>query len=720
MIKKLIFWFIVFFWWVLHVYAINLSDNTSFDISKQVNYVLTWTTTNPLEEKTFTWKYKFWVYLPWVCNYIYPATYLHFFTKSYLDTFSNYSSVIGFDNSWNGWWWSSCNSRVNRSGYYTSWIPKDFFYYDLPYWDSNTVFSYNSDWNLTIQKTYSVNTYSSLSFQNTYFLYNNIYVSFWGNTLSYYKINYDNLTTSLLDTRPYPSWFMTPSHIPFPYIDWFWDMKGWLYSCNNNNSICFLSSNWNYFREVVINSAWKLVWPLKFNWNNTKYIFSSNLWNNVIVYNTSLNESSWFINFIEFDSIRYWDWSQAIYFSWITLDSVWNYDINLNRVYLKDFNDFKNSSDDKTYFYDLNCITPWYTSVSYFADDNKFYCSSEEWSYKIQASDWNYYSSTCYNDIINWNFICDDSIKSPNLELAYNNLTWENWWNTSNTNTWSTNTSKNEPLNWLWINWCDYFDVVSSCDNWKYLIYNNGSLVCWAIWDPKTCSEQCSPYLYIDFRLCATDKLNNDSNQDNTNNDNTWIINSLVNLFWTNDSDVNNLKNSLSWSLNMGSNWFSIWTWWTSNINFIKWNWNYWEIINKNNADWTCDMFNQDWSFAYYSNWTYDLSINLNWLLDLKYVDKIPFLEELLIIPNKILSFITNPLQNIFSTLRVFWWVWEKTYCYFGTLQTIKFQKNIIIWTSFFPWWPSFIPWKLTIIDYLVLFFLWLPFLYLTYKLLLY
>jgi len=37
-------------------------------------------------------------------------------------------------------------------------------------------------------------------------------------------------------------------------------------------------------------------------------------------------------------------------------------------------------------------------------------------------------------------------------------------------------------------------------------------------------------------------------------------------------------------------------------------------------------MFNEDWSFAYYSNWSYDLSIDLNNILDLGYADKVPFL----------------------------------------------------------------------------------------------
>ncbi len=718
---SLIFILFYLFFWINNSFAINISDNTSFNISHEVEYTLTWVTSDPLEEVTFTGSYILWAVMPWYCKYIYPATYLHFHTKSYLNSYSSYSSIIASDNSWSWRWWSACNDRINRSWKYTTWIPKDFFYFNYPYWDSNAVFTYNSDWNLTIQKTYWVNTYSSLSFSSRYFLYNDVYVSYWSDTLSYRQIDYSDLSSSLLDTRPYPSWFLTPSYIPFPYIDSFWNMKGWLYSCNSNNSICFLNSNWDYFREVIINSAWKLVWPLKFHSSDTKYIFSSNLWNNVIVYNKTFNESGWSIDLVEFEWIQDWNWDEVIYFTWTTLDIIWNYYIDSNRVFLKDFNDFKNSSDDITYFYDLNCITPWYTFVSYFADNNKFYCASEEWEYSIQASDWNYYSSTCYNDIVNWGYICDDSIKSPNTELAYNPLTWENSWYIPETNTWTTDISYNEPLNWLWINWCDYFDNVdsNSCNEWEYLVYDSGSLICWATWTPTTCDNECSPYLYLDSRLCASSELNDEQNIDNPVDDSS-LISTLIGLFSTSSEKIDDLNNSLSWALSLWTSWFSIWDWWTSWINFIPWNEEYWEIINRNNNNLTCDMFNQDWSFAYYSNWSYDLSIDLNGILNLGYTDKVPFLEELLYIPNKILSFITNPLNNIFSTLRVFWWIWENTYCYFGTLQTIQFQKHIMVWASFFWWELIFIPWTLTILDYMILFFMWIPMLIITVRILLY
>jgi len=191
------------FCWINYSHAINISDNTSFNISKEVQYTLTWTTSDPLEEVTFTWSFIKSAQYPWYCRYVSSSTYLHYHTKSYLNTFSSYSSIIGSDNSWSGWWSSYyCNKYVNSSSYYNNWVPKDFFYYDLPYWDSDTVFTYNSDWNLTIQKTHWVNQYSSLAFSSKYFLYNDVYVSYWADTLSYNVINYNDLTTSLLDTRP--------------------------------------------------------------------------------------------------------------------------------------------------------------------------------------------------------------------------------------------------------------------------------------------------------------------------------------------------------------------------------------------------------------------------------------------------------------------------------------------------------------------------------------
>lgn len=246
-------------------------------------------------------------------------------------------------------------------------------------------------------------------------------------------------------------------------------------------------------------------------------------------------------------------------------------------------------------------------------------------------------------------------------------------------------------------------------------------------WTTKRFYVKSDNALYVD-NINTTDNTTIDWPQTNTwswttsswTNDNSSIVNSLLDLFSTDNNSITELQNSLSWALDSWTNGFAIWSWWTSSIQFTPWNNNYWNIVNRNDNEKTCDMFNWDWSFAYYSNWSYDLSINLNWILDLWYADKVPFLEELLFIPNKILSFITNPLNNIFSTLRVFWWIWENTYCYFGTLQTIEFQKHIMVWASFFWWEIIFTPWTLTIIDYLILFFMWIPMLILTVRILLY
>jgi hypothetical protein len=306
------------------------------------------------------------------------------------------------------------------------------------------------------------------------------------------------------------------------------------------------------------------------------------------------------------------------------------------------------------------------------------------WTNGIDWIDWQDWADwfSCWD--INLNHINDLS-EDKNNDWLFNTLDcyWSSWAN--------------------WLDWADWIDWVDWLD-WK----NGIDWINWTDWVD-----------WVDWK----NWLNWETTQ--TLSDDTkwfwdWIFDKIRWLFSIDENKVTDLQNSLSWALDMWTNWFSIWEWWTSWIDFTPWNNDYWTIINRNDNDKTCDMFNTDWSFAYYSNWSYDLTIDLNWILDLWYADKVPFLEELLFIPNKILSFITNPLQNIFSTLRVFWWIWENTYCYFWTLQNIEFQKHIIVWSSFFWWELIFAPWTLTIIDYLILFFMWIPLLILTVRILLY
>lgn len=703
--------------------SFNISSSNIFDVSKQVEYSLTWTLSDPLEVETFTWSYEFASYLPWDCITTYTCSTcerIELKTKyqSFLNTNPDYFTVIasdlsGLKNSAS----RRCNWRKTEQATNDSYNKKDVFYYDYPYWDENTVFVYNSDWDLTIQKPIWINTHNSLTFSSKYFLYNDIYISYVSDILSYNKINYNDLSTSSLDTRPYPSWFLEPSYIPFPYFDSLWDFKGWLYSCNNNESVCFLSSNWTYFREVIINSLWKLVWPLNLSWNDTKYIFSSDLWNNALVYNTDLTESNSELDFVAFNSERDELWDEILYLTWTTLDIVWNYNLQSNTTYFKDFNVHKDISDDIVYSFDLNCSNPWFQSVSYFADDNKFYCSSTEWDYQIEASDWNFYSSSCYNDIVTGWYICDKSIKSPTFEMAYNPLTGENSW--YDPNWWDENNWNDDdfylPWNWLAQNSCDYFEVVddSSCWEWEYLQFNWTWLECqFDSLNTPVCVPWCTAYFYLDSWFCASDVLDTDNDD--------WIIQTLKDIFWIDEDKINDFENSLSWALDIWDSGFSIGSWWTSIINYELWDWTYWEIINRNDNESTCDMFNDDWSFAYYSNGSFDLSIDLNNILNLNYTNKIPFLEELLYLPNKILWFLTNPLQNIFSILRVFGWIRENEYCYFWTIQTIDFQNYLDVWSNFFWLEENFTVWNLTIIDYLILFFIGLALLVLSVEILLF
>ncbi len=439
------------------------------------------------------------------------------------------------------------------------------------------------------------------------------------------------------------------------------------YSCNELLWVC--QSQWWWETDYIIN--WYKVFS---NWNDKSVIsldYTSNT-TNLRWYFSQINQS-WqspilledkFINQYDFNT---WEYS---FIDISIVNSIW---------------DFPNAKHSP--LIQKNDLATYYTlwTKQYLNSENIFW----DWTIDSWATVWEWTEIWTFSDQyinIEWTY-CQiyNSDINPRLNCNWNLV--KNW----------------DGLTCIEWNKIEY----SSTDENAFIYYDDET----KIWD-------------VEFYRCwytniTQDNTNTDTNNDSTENNST-LIDTIKNLFWSSSDEINSLKNSLSWALDMWSNWFNIWSWWTSSITFNPWNNDYWELIWVNYEKQTCDMFNSDWSFAYYSNWSYDLSIDLTNILNLWFDDKIPFIDELLFIPNKILDFITNPLQNIFSVLRVFGWIWENTYCYFWTLQTIEFQKHIKIWTSFWWWEQLYIPWKLTIIDYLILFFIWLPLLIITVRILLY
>ncbi len=380
-----------------------------------------------------------------------------------------------------------------------------------------------------------------------------------------------------------------------------------------------------------------------------------------------------------------------------TLDFPENpYWINISRTWYQDYNCLNYKWDILCSFYSWNHWTPTIDTFNVY-------------SYRLSASSWTW---TLYPDVyfhhynnfyFDWSsfwwgwFQSKDTIIEDNIKF---NRFWpmKLWYYSESA--WTYKKTYHTADNYLKTN-----DVLNSTVNFTF---NDTTTYTWVVIEIPNDPSWTSTSVSINSNL-------------DISSDTQWFFWDLFNnLFWVDENKLNDLNNSLSWALDSWTNWFSIWTWWTSIIDFTPWDNYYWNIIWRDDEKLTCDMFNWDWSFAYYSNWSYDFSIDLNNILNLSYTDKIPYLEELLYIPNKTLSFITNPLQNIFSILRVFGWIWENTYCYFWTLQTIEYQKHIKMWVSYFGWDLIFVPWTLTIIDYLILFFLWLPLLVVTVRILLY
>lgn len=623
MIKKIIFFLILFFWfWINELFAdsvtlVWMSSNATFYIHK------IWTTKEWFLDNQYSYIEDWWYFI------------------------SNWSSNCFYNHLWQ----VITNEPFSCSA---------FTYINQRYWKYQIIETERFQYFIT--KPYNSNTsQSSSSYKTSYVIaYDKKEDNFYQNA---YARSYSHTSA--------PYWFFLEWQLYFKHYQW---PSRYTFNINDELWIWFqaIETPWPNIQHTSV--SWTTSYNIKYNWSDYWSSLYSVSWNS-LVWTTWINDNDlWVVktsSSLDFPENPYW--------------------INISRTSYQDYNCLNYKWDILCSFYSWNHSTPTEETFNVY-------------SYKLSASSWTW---TYYPDV---------------YFHHYNNyyFDWSNYW-------WGWFQSKTTIIE----------DNIKFTRFWPMKVWYYSE----SAWSYK------KTYFTADYYLKTNDVLNStvdftftntttstgviienpDSSTSSTSSnldlsDNSkWFFSELFNgLFWVQENEITDLQNSLNWALNTWTNWFSIWTWWTSWINYTPWNNDYWTIINRNNNDKTCDMFNTDWSFAYYSNWSYDLSIDLNWILNLWYVDKVPFLEELLFIPNKILSFITNPLQNIFSTLRVFWWIWENTYCYFWTLQTIKFQKHIIVWTSFFWWELIFIPWTLTIIDYLILFFMWLPLLILTVRIFLY
>ncbi len=561
------------------------------------------------------------------------------------------------------WWYFIANWSSNclynhlwQTIYPAPFSCSAFTYINSRYWKYQIIETERFQYFIT--KPYSSNSsQSSSSYKTSYVIvYDKKEDNFYQNS---YARSYSHTSA--------PYWFFLEWQLYFKHYQW---PSRYTFNTNTELWIWFeaIETPWPNIQHVAV--WWTNSYNIKYTWSDYWSTLYSVSWNSLVWTTWIYDNDLWVVktsSSLEFPENPYW--------------------INITRTTYQDYNCLNYNWDILCSFYSWNHSTP--TEESFNVYSYKYSVSSQLWTYYPDV----YFHH--YNNYFDWNswwgwFQSKETIIEDNIKFTF---------------FWPMKVWYYSESSW------DYKKTYFTADN--YLKTNDvlNSTVDFTFTGTTT-----STGVIID----NPDTSSTSSELDLSDNS-KWFFGDLFNsIFWIDENKITDLNNSLSWALDTWTSWFSIWTWWTSWINYIPWNKEYWTIINRDDEKLTCDMFNDDWSFAYYSNGSYDLSIDLNGILDLSYVDKVPFLEELLYIPNKILSFITNPLNNIFSTLRVFGWIWENTYCYFGTLQTIQFQKHIMIWSSFFWWEIIFVPWVLTILDYLILFFMWIPLLILTVRVLLY
>lgn len=534
-----------------------------------------------------------------------------------------------------------------------------------------------------------------------------------------------------------------------------------------------VSSSWfkviNTQTDIVSSHYWDYMWSPQYSYENSNLYFS--------VSGTSvkfiLNETTWALNSTTdtftsntFINRSWYDLDHLSYYQFYTFPSweEWFFYADNKNLYLKYQNQdivwFGNSFAFNIKMFKIVTKSD-QTYISLATDDYNAYVLYDTYIFTLEyQDDWNYLLKNH-----NWYFYVtqDDqvvSMKNPTnyspwhsskVFAVYDSISdkyyvyivdWLNDLYTDDVNisspfTYETTDYYYSQSSWTWSeftdDWCRIYNYIPTCWSGTYLYLNTTDSSLYCASDTPTitpdCPASCTPYFVLDGYSCAypsqdpqTQEWTIIDNSVNVNVDNSWIIDTLTNLFSSDnsdDSDLDNLHNSFSWAYSDALGWWTSWFWYGSwstwSLNIGSWDWTYWVgILWWNGLDTSCDMFNADWSFAYYGNWTYDFSVDLSNIFNVSaYSDKLPYIDDIIYFPNKIIDLITNPLQNTFSILRVFWWVNEWNYCYFWSIQNITFQKYFISGTNLF--WDEFNPnWQMTFLDYIVLFIVWLPLLALT------
>lgn len=361
--------------------------------------------------------------------------------------------------------------------------------------------------------------------------------------------------------------------------------------------------------------------------------------------------------------------------------------INFNSKLLFRDNFFTTIDGDKninTHYFSSNWINSFTWDINADLDRNL----SSVWAYGLSMNkeifkNQNYYSNLNNLAIVwkydNWKYysyyqkLNDNNIYTDTSIYLDNDTSWS-WSNNTWTSSWTTNTwwwtSNWWSTSWSWSNNTWWW----TSNSWDY------SSFWWffaSLWDKI--SNTLNNLFWWDWKWDFSDLWLPDIN--NIDSQKIWF-------------EFDDLENSI-W------NWLNSYSWWITTQLNDKYIW--WVHID-NYQQKTCKMFNSDWSFIY--TWKY----KINFTLILNQTNS-ELYNSIMFIPQKIVNFITNPINNIISIISVFWSFeeWEKV-CFLGSINTIKYQSILPTDnTSVIPQLKEYSieKWKLNIIDYIVLFIFW-------------
>lgn len=196
---------------------------------------------------------------------------------------------------------------------------------------------------------------------------NNIFI-FENNQMNYYSFNIDFTWINLISSKPYLSWF---SFNPFYVSTYPFYWKLWTWTWTSVNWVYF--QNWPSWWMTFIDENNTFFWWL-FSYQVAFWLPNINIWTSPHFVVPYLNQAWRNTLLMYFDKNNNYTWTWSYSFLPF-LDNTYFDNPNL---YLRTLNTDLNITSYRYYKWNLNCLTPWYTSTKLDISDNKYYCASDD------------------------------------------------------------------------------------------------------------------------------------------------------------------------------------------------------------------------------------------------------------------------------------------------------------------------------------------------------